>query len=140
MEEVSARLIVDSSALVAFLSPDEEAHGWARRTLGRCESAVLTCEAVLTESAFLLRRRPKGAAGLLALLADGFIDLPFRLADEVPAIRTLMTRYADVPMSLADACLVRMSELLPRWPVMTLDSDFKRYRRNRRQLIPLLMP
>lgn len=137
---MTERLIVDSSALVAFLAPDEEAHEWAKRSLDRCESAVLTCEAVLTESAFLLRRRPRGVAGLLTLLDHGFIDLPFRLADEVPAVRTLMTRYADVPMSLADACLVRMSELLPRWPVMTLDSDFKRYRRNRRQLIPLLMP
>ena len=68
------------------------------------------------------------------------VQLPLRLQDEHSAVKVLLARYADVPMSLADACLVRMSEQYTNSLVLTCDSDFRRYRRHRRQRIPTIMP
>ena len=99
-----------------------------------------TCEAVLAEACFLLQCSRKGQDAVLELVARGVLTVRFSLASELAAVRKLTQRYASVPMSFADACLVRMSELDPRATVATLDSDFKVYRRNRRQAIPLLSP
>jgi uncharacterized protein len=74
------------------------------------------------------------------MLADGVFDLSFHLEDEAAAIGALMEKYDDVPMSLADACLVRLSELYPKLPLLTLDSDFRVYRRHGRQQIPVIAP
>jgi predicted nucleic acid-binding protein len=101
---------------------------------------LVTCEAVLTEAFYLLRRfRPQGAA-LRVMLADGVFDLTFSLGKERAFVVGLMERYQDVPMSLADACLVRLAELRPSMPVLTLDGDFRIYRRNKRQQIPVIAP
>mgnify|MGYP003449622730 FL=1 len=101
---------------------------------------MTTCEAVLSEACFLLHRINGGQDAVLELVARGIVTVTFSLAAELAAVRKLMARYASIPMSLADACLVRMSELDPRATVITLDSDFKIYRRNRRQTIPVLLP
>lgn len=97
------------------------------------------CEAVLSEPFFLLRSTEKGSRALRGMLADDSVEL-VSLTPEPRALMSLMTRYTSVPMSFADACLVRLSELIPRAVVATLDSDFRVYRRNGRQVIPLLMP
>lgn len=101
---------------------------------------MFTCEAVISEACFLLRRASGGQDAVLATLGRGVLRVDFRLADEVVALQGLMARFANVPMSLADACLVRMTELDTRSTVLTLDGDFKVYRRNRRQAIPTIMP
>ena len=101
---------------------------------------MTTCEAVLSEACFLLHRLNGGQDAVLELVARGIVTVAFSLAAELAAVRKLMARYASIPMSLAGACLVRMSELDPRATVITLDSDFKIYRRNRRQTIPVLLP
>ena len=77
---------------------------------------------------------------MLELLARDIVRVDFRLAAEVGPVRALMKKFASVPMSFADACLVRMTELLPGTQVVTLDGDFHIYRRNRRQLVPTIMP
>jgi uncharacterized protein len=77
---------------------------------------------------------------ILQAVQKGIIKMDFILANESTSLEALLERYADTPMSLADACLVRMSELFPSSCVFTLDTDFKKYRRNRRQVIPLLTP
>ncbi len=74
------------------------------------------------------------------IVVDAGPFVTFALQDQWPSVRSLMRRYADVPMSLADACLVRMCEMDPAVRVMTLDSDFTVYRRNARQVIPTIMP
>jgi predicted nucleic acid-binding protein len=99
-----------------------------------------TCEAVIVEASHLLRRDTPGKRGLLELLTNGKLTIPFSLSAEIREVRSLIERYENVPMSLADACLVRMSELVPDCVVFTLDSDFRIYRRHKRQKIPLLMP
>ncbi len=133
-------VIVDTGPLVAYLVDDEQDHSWATAQFQRHDGPIVTCEAVISEAWFLLRRLPGHLRRLRAMLADEVFDLSFHLEEEGAAVARLMDRFDDVPMSLADACLVRLSELHPKLPLLTLDSDFKVYRRLGRQLIPVLSP
>ena len=99
-----------------------------------------TCEAVLSEACFLLRRTFAGQDAVLELVARRIVRVDFDLHDELTTVRKMMDRYRSVPMSLADACLVRMSELHPKSTVITLDHDFTIYRQHKRKPIPLLVP
>jgi predicted nucleic acid-binding protein len=134
------RVIVDTGPLVALLNAADRHHTWARTVLDDVEAPMATCEAVLSEACFLLHRFHRGQDAVLELVARGIVTVTFNLAAELTAVRKLMQRYASVPMSLADACLVRMSELDPRATVVAVDGDFKIYRRNRRQAIPVVLP
>ena len=134
------RPIVDTGPLVALLDAREPDHTWARETLDGLRAPLYTCEACLSEAAFLLGHVKGGPNALLTLVGRGILVPQFRLASEIEAVRKLMTKYASVPMSLADACLVRMTELDTRATVLTLDNDFRIYRRNGRQAVPVLMP
>ena len=133
-------VVVDTGPLVAFLNRRDRFHTWARETLGTIEAPLVTCEAVISEACFLLRSTKGGPDAILDLVTRGIVMVPFRLASELPTVRRLMARYANVPMSLADACLVRMTELDPRAAVLTLDGDFSVYRRHRRNVVPTIMP
>ena len=104
------------------------------------EPPLFTCEPVLSEACFLLQRFTGGQEAVLELVSRGILQSDFRVISEIDPLRKLMRKFADVPMSLADACLVRMTELNSQAAVLTLDSDFRLYRRNRRQAIPVLMP
>ena len=95
---------------------------------------------VLPKAIFCLKGTPGGAEALYALLERGIIDVPFSLTNQLAETVRLIRRYRDVPISLADACLVRMAELDERTVVFTTDSDFHFYRRNGRQVIPLTIP
>lgn len=99
-----------------------------------------TCEAVLTEACYLLSGTPGGSQSVLKMLEIGAIKVTLQIDDELTPIKTLMTRYGNISMSLADACLVRMSELHAAGVVLTLDSDFMIYRKHGRQVIPVIMP
>jgi predicted nucleic acid-binding protein len=134
------RLLLDTGPLVALLSAHDARHAWAQETIGRVTSSLATCEPVITEACFLLRHTRRGVDGVLSLVSQGILAPTFRLAAETESIRKLMTKYASVPMSLADACLVRMTELDARATVVTFDGDFRVYRRNVRQAVPVLMP
>ncbi len=101
---------------------------------------MLTCESVISEAWYLLRATDVGRASLLEFLDRGVLRVDFALHDHLPRVVELMRRYSGVPMSLAAACLVRMSELIPDAAVLTLDSDFRVYRRHCRRTIPLLIP
>jgi predicted nucleic acid-binding protein len=101
---------------------------------------LLTCEAVLTEAAFLLHREGQTADLLFALLEHGIIRIALDIQTEYADLRALMHRYRNRPMSLADACLVRMAEIHRNAEVFTLDSDFRIYRRHGNKVIPVRMP
>lgn len=130
--------IVDSGSLVALLDPREEHHAWARETLLRQPLPWITCEAVLSEAFFLLHAAHARALDLL--LRRGHLRPMFDLAKELIPVLDLRVKYATVPMSLADACLVRMTESISDPLVITTDTDFKIYRRHHRQVVPCLMP
>ncbi len=137
---MSGKILIDTGPLVAFLNRRDRFHDWAVGELTRVAPPLHTCEAVVSEACFLLQRGAGSADPLLDLLNRDLVTLEFRLAEEHGRVRKLMSRYRDQGMSLADACLVRMSELFTNCAVLTLDSDFRVYRRNGRQVIPVQMP
>ena len=134
------KVLLDAGPLAALVNPRDQWHEWARSEFREIVPPLLTCESVLSEACFLARRAPGGADAILALAERGVIELDFSLQERFVEIADLMRQYANVPMSLADACLVRMSELVAESVVLTLDRDFRVYRRHKRQKIPLLMP
>ncbi len=132
--------IVDTGPIVALLNSRDHYHAWARELFESIDPPLATCEPVISEACFLVRGMKGGAQAVFGLLDRGVLDLSFRLEPHLTAVEVLMTRYSSVPMSLADACLVKMSELDPKSIVLTLDSDFRVYRRNGRQVVPLAIP
>lgn len=132
--------LLDTGPLVAFLHRRDHYHRWAVRQLSIIEPPLLTCEPVLTEACLLMSGLSGGSEAVLELVETGLILVDVRLSDELIPIRKLMVRYANVPMSLADACLVRMSERHAQGIALTLDGHFRIYRKHGRQVIPLLIP
>ena len=133
-------VIVDTGPLVALLNRRERHHAWAAKIMDTIEPPIFTCDAVLSEACFLLQDLDGGPDAILELVARGIVRSDFHVMAEVTSVRALMKKFATVPMSLADACVVRMTELDQTSVVLTLDSDFKVYRRNKRQVVPTLMP
>ena len=131
-------VLVDAGFLVALLSRRDSHNLWAVTQAPRHALPWRTCEAVLSEAFHLLGAR--GAPGLSALLRRRALIAAFDLDNDVESVLKLLQKYADVPMSLADACLVRMTETLPDPIILTTDSDFRIYRRHSRQMVPCLMP
>lgn len=134
------RVILDTGPLVAFINRRDRFHQWARGEWDTIEPPLLTCEAVLAEACFLLQNVYGGKETVISLVNTGVVHVPFRLNEEVVRIGELLTRYQSVPMSLADACLVRMSEQYSGSSVLTMDSDFLIYRKNRNEIVPVIMP
>lgn len=134
------RVIIDTGPIVALLNRRDSRHAWVRDVLDAIEPPVFTCEAVVSEACFLLGRFAGGPAAVLELLAKDVLIIDFQMRSEIDALQVLMRKFASVPMSLADACLVRMAELHVESTIITLDADFRVYRRNRRHVIPTIMP
>ena len=133
-------VLIDTGPLVTFLAAGSEHHVWVCEQWKRLHAPLLTCEPVLTEAAFLLKREGRETDPLFELLERGVLRVGLEIEDQLADLRTLMSRYRDRPMSLADACLVRLSELHRVSTVFTLDSDFRVYRRHGNKIIPVLMP
>ncbi len=132
--------MLDTGPLVALINRRDRYHRWTTEQWADVEPPVLTCEAVLTEACFLLRKSSGGPAAVLELVGRGVVKVAYHVEADIEALGRLMTRYSDVPMSLADACLVRMIERQPNVAVLTLDSDFRVYRSHGRRVIPIVMP
>ena len=135
---MAANVLVDAGFIVALLSRRDSHHQWAAAQSGNFAPPWNTCEAALSEAFHLLGAR--GAPALRTLLRRGSLRPAFDLGDQLEPGLKLMQKYADVPMSLADACLVRMSEALSDSLILTTDTDFRIYRRHSRQVIPCLIP
>ena len=133
-------VILDTGPLVALVNARDSHHDWSVAQWRQIEPPLLTCESVISEACFLLRQTRSGAAPVLEMLARSALTTSFRLSEHARNIRSLMRKYSDVPMSVADACLVRMSEIIGHSTVLTLDRDFKLYRKHGRQVIPLMIP
>jgi len=132
-------VIVDTGPLVGFIDGSDQWHDWARGQFARLPGPMLTCEAVISEAAYLLGGGP-AADALLEMVELGALTLAPLLPEEITRVRALMGRYG-ARMQFADACLVRLSELRPQSRVLTTDkADFSVYRRNRNERIPLFAP
>ena len=137
---MTATVILDTGPWVALHCRDERHHDWAMEQFAQHAGPFITCEAVVTETCFLLARAGFDPAKALALVERGVVRMGMVLSDEASAVRKLFERYGNVPASLADACLIRLSELYDDSRVLTLDSDFHVYRRHGRKVIALLRP
>lgn len=135
-----SEILADTGPLVAYLDRSDQHHAWAKEQFARFSEPLLTCEAVIAEALFLLRRGGIQPDALLKLVTRGLLLPVFSLAAEAESILDLMHRYRNVPMALADACLVRMAETHEQATVFTLDSDFSIYRKAHRRVIPVLCP
>lgn len=135
---MAASVLVDAGFAVALLSRRDSHHQWAVAQTPGLPPPWSTCEAALSEAFHLLGER--GAPALRALLRRRSLRITFDLADDIEPVLKLMQKYADVPMSLADACLVRMTEIWSDSVILTTDSDFRIYRRHSRHVVPCAMP
>lgn len=133
-------IIIDTGVIVALVNRREQSHEGVKNTLKSLSLPFFTCESVITEACFLLKKVHGGEDAILNLINTNKLQIPFNLSEEVTEIKQLMKQYQSVPMSLADACLVRMSELIRGSSVFTLDSDFRIYRQYKNQVIPVIMP
>jgi len=132
--------IVDTGPLVAFFDRAERHHRWVSERIEELEAPLLVCEPVLTEAMYLLGHFKGAQQALFELLQNGALDVAFRIEEHLDALGKLLHKYRDTPMSLADACVVRMSEIHERHAVLTLDSDFSVYRKDGRVPLSLIYP
>ncbi len=131
------KAIADTGFLVAFGNRNDTYHRWALELAERITEPLLTCEAVLAETAFHL----SSSALVLAYVTEGLVRLAFAAQEHLSRLHELAVRYSDRKPDLADLCLIRMSELHPKHPVVTTDlNDFRVYRRGRREIIPVIHP
>ena len=129
--------IADTGFIVAAGRQNDRYHEWAVNLAKDVTEPLLTCESVLSEAAFHLG----STSYVISLVEDEFLQVAFDFSENIPQLRNLARRYADRKPDLADLCLVRMSELYPRHSIITVDeSDFRIYRKNKREAIPLICP
>ncbi len=129
--------VVDAGPIVGYIDRTDQWNKTATTLFKLLPGPLLTCEAVIVECFFLLGQSSQALDGLFGLFSSGVLSIEFSLGKEAANVHLLLQKYRDVPMSLADACLVRMSEIFDA-PVFTFNSDFRIYRRTRRSVIPLI--
>jgi uncharacterized protein len=131
------KAIADTGFIVAFARLNDQHHAWAVNLAHRVTEPLLTCEPVLAEAAFHL-----GSSWIvLSAVNDGLLEVRFDISRNLAQLLDLAERYSDRNPDLADLCLIRMSELFPRHTILTIDeADFRVYRRNKREAIPILCP
>ena len=131
------RGIADTGFLVAFANRRDHHHDWAIRLASQISEPLLTCEAVLAETAFHLR----DSTVVLNFVREGLVRPALNLSEHLSQLSRIAQRFSDRAPDLADICLIRLSELHPKHAVITVDvADFRVYRRNRREAIPLIAP
>ena len=136
----ATKVLLDAGPLIGYLNRKDQHHGWAVESWAALFEPLWTCEAVLSEAIFNLQSEGTSLDSILYYLESGIIRLDFSVEENRADVLNLLRKYADQPMSLADACLVRMAELHDNCQIFTTDRDFKVYRRKGRSVIPLLAP
>ena len=129
--------ILEAGPLIAALNSQDEHHRWACETLDRLGPPFYSCPEAMAEAAAMTGQ----PAAIVEMIQSEEIILAFDLAEQTASILSLLKKYGDRDMDLADACIVRMTELMRDSRVVTLDrADFAVYRRNGRDLIPVIVP
>lgn len=131
---------IDTGPIVAFLNKNDQHHSFAEEQMRKYPPPFFTCEAVLTESFFLMSRIPNGVDKLIELLETQHIRIKNVYHNHQTSVHHLIQTYSNVPMSLADACLVEMAEETENALIFTLDSDFHIYRLPNGNPISLISP
>jgi uncharacterized protein len=137
---VRRHVIIDTGPLVAMLNRKDRSHAWVMAQLADIAPPLITCEAVLAEATYLTSNLLGARQALIEMVGENFLHIGLQVQEQHAALLAMVKRYVNVPMSLADACLVRLAELHPKSPVFTLDSDFEIYRKNGRLVIERICP
>ena len=137
---MKGNVILDTGPLVALIDYRDIHHQWTVLQWEDIEPPLRTCESVISEACFLLDKIHGGKGTVFEMLARKVIDVSFHMEDYTKAIGTFVRKYSSIPMSVADACLVRMAEQIPESSILTLDGDFRIYRKHGRQVLPLIAP
>jgi predicted nucleic acid-binding protein len=132
-------VLLDAGCIVALLDRSEQNHHQCAEVVAELGAPLVTCEAVLAEACYLLRRFKGASVAILQNVERGIFLTPYRLAESAGAVSKLLKKYADVPMDLADACLVDMATNYRTGRILTLDSDFKVYRWGKNRPFELLL-
>ena len=132
-------VLLDTGVIVALLDRNDRLHKRCVATLEEIRRPLVTCEAVIAESCYLLREVFGAPQAVLANITEGVFLLPFQLSQSATAVRAIMRKYADLPIDFADACLVHLAEQLRTGDILTLDKDFELYRWSRTQTFQLLV-
>jgi len=135
---MARNVLVDAGFVVALLSSRDAHHQWAMTQAPALPPPWSTCEAVLSEAFHLLGARGTHSLGML--LRRRALFVAFEIRENLEPVLRLIEKYRDVPMSLADACLVRLSETLADPVILTTEKDFRIYRRHSRQTVPCMTP
>ena len=133
-------ILIDSGAIIAYIDRRDEHHKWIEDQMAILKPPFYTCESVISESCFILTEKGLDVSGIFTLLERGALIVSFELQREHQFVALLLKKYRNLPMDVADACLVTMAENEPRASVLTTDGDFLIYRKSNRQIIPCLMP
>ena len=133
-------LLTDSGPLIALLDRSDEHHEWVAEQFSHLSGPLLTCEGAITEATHLLKDAGVPPWGVLELIERKIVSVQFDLESNLDRVLSLMEKYADAPMDFVDACLVAMTEEKRECKLLTLDSDFRVYRRFERQTISLIAP
>lgn len=133
-------VLLDTGVIYALLDRSEWAHDQCARALQNLNRPLVTCEAVIAESSYLLRHKAGAVDALLVNVETGFFGIPFQLSNSAAEIRAILRKYRDTPADFADACLIHMADELDTGDILTLDSDFKHYRWRRNRAFRLLVP
>ena len=132
-------VLLDTGVIVALIDRHERYHARCAAFVGRLERPLVTCEAVISESCYLLRALPAGVEAVLENIERGMVQIPFQLSQSATPVRTLLKKYRDLPASLADACLIHLADLFDTGDILTLDQDFITYRWRRNHSFRLLL-
>jgi uncharacterized protein len=133
-------VLLDTGVIVALLDRSERYHARCVAALEKIEQPLATCETVIAESCYLLRAIPGAPETVLANVEQGIFQIPLQLGPSAAAIRSILHKYRDVPADLADACLIHLADELDSGEILTLDSDFARYRWRRNRPFQMLIP
>jgi uncharacterized protein len=133
-------VLLDTGPLVAYFNPRDEHHLWSVETFKQIHFPLLTCEPVLSEAFYLLSGSPAGQDRLADFCALDVLQINFRLLDNLAEVRALLNKYRNLPMDLADACLVHLADKHRGAALITTDRDFLIYRTRSRRQIPLIAP
>lgn len=132
-------VLLDTGVIVALLDRGENFHQVCAAAIRELEAPLITCEAVLAESCYLLRNLPGAAEAVIENVAAGIFQIPFQLPREAPAVQQALRKYRDRKIDLADACLICLAEEFGTADILTLDKDFEVYRWSRRKPFRILL-
>ena len=121
-------VLLDTGVIVALLDRSERQHDRCAAIVAELEQPLVTCEAVIAESCYLLKKMPGAADAVLENVAHGIFQVPFQLSRSAASVRSIMRKYRDRPADFADACLIHLADELSTAEILTLDRDFEFYR------------